>query len=258
MYEHNLNPVALNFYSFKIYWYSLAYIIGFLFTFWYSKHLIKKKILDLNLKIAEDFITYGIIILVLGGRIGYIFFYNLEYYFNNPVNILKIWQGGMSFHGALIGLVIHMIVFAYKKKTKYCRASKFISFLQSSRNFFRRIANFINGELIGRLTDGSWGVIYKFSSQPRHPSQIYEAILEGLMIFIILFIFSRSRFKNKLNAFAIFLILYSLSRFFVEFFREPDSQLGFIIYNFSMGQILTLPMFFFWINFLVNAKNKQN
>ena len=99
MYEHNLNPVALNFYSFKIYWYSLAYIIGFLFTFWYSKHLIKKKILDLNLKITEDFITYGIIILILGGRIGYIFFYNLEYYFNNPVNILKYGKEECHFMG---------------------------------------------------------------------------------------------------------------------------------------------------------------
>ena len=115
MFEHNLDPVAVSFFDVKIYWYSLAYIFGFLFTFWYSRLLIKKKILKLDYKIAEDFITFGIIAVILGGRTGYILFYNFGYYLDNPIYIIKIWQGGMSFHGALIGLIIHMLIFGYKK-----------------------------------------------------------------------------------------------------------------------------------------------
>ncbi|MBD22241.1 MAG: prolipoprotein diacylglyceryl transferase [Alphaproteobacteria bacterium] len=258
MYEHNLNPVALSFYGINVYWYSLAYIFGFLFSFWYSKFLIKKKILKLDFKIAEDFITFGIIAVILGGRIGYVFFYNFEYYLNDPINILKIWQGGMSFHGALLGLIIYLMIFAHKKKQSIVELANLLAFCSPFGIFLGRIANFINGELIGRETDGSWGIIYKFADQPRHPSQIYEAIFEGLIIFIILFIFSNSGLRKKLNAFSIFLILYSLSRFFIEFFREPDSHLGFIFNNISMGQALTLPMLIFGLIFLKNAKNKQN
>ena len=258
MYEHNLDPVALSFYGLRIYWYSLAYIVGFLFTFWYSKKLIKKKVLNLNFEIAEDFISIGILAVILGGRFGYVFFYNFEYYLINPVEIIKIWKGGMSFHGALIGLVFHMIIFSYKKKQDITELANLLAFSSPVGIFFGRIANFINGELIGRETNGSWGVLYKFEDQPRHPSQLYEAFFEGFVIFVILLIFSKSKLKKKLNAFSIFLILYSLSRFFIEFFREPDSQLGFILYNFSMGQILTIPMLIFGFIFLVNGKNKQN
>ncbi len=258
MYEHNLNPVALSFFNIKIYWYSLAYIFGFLFSFWYSNFLIKKNILKLNFKVAEEFITFGIIAVILGGRIGYVLFYNFEYYLNNPIYILKIWQGGMSFHGALIGLIIYLIIFSYKKKENIFELANLLAFCSPVGIFLGRIANFINGELIGRPTDGSWGVLYKFADQPRHPSQIYEAVFEGLIIFIILFIFSKSKLIKKLNAFSIFLILYSLSRFFIEFFRQPDLQLGYIFNNFSMGQLLSLPMLIFGLFFLKNEKNKQN
>ena len=257
MFEHNLDPVAVSFFDVKIYWYSLAYIFGFLFTFWYSRLLIKKKILKLDYKIAEDFITFGIIAVILGGRTGYILFYNFGYYLDNPIYIIKIWQGGMSFHGALIGLIIHMLIFGYKKKQRITELANLLALCSPIGIFLGRIANFINGELIGRATDGSWGVIYKFVDQPRHPSQIYEAIFEGLFIFVILFIFSNSKFSKKFNTFSIFLILYASARFLIEFFREPDSQLGFIFYNFSMGQILTLPMLFFGLFFLKNEKNKK-
>lgn len=258
MYEHNLNPVAFSFFNIKIYWYSLAYIFGFLFTFWYSKFLIKKKVLKLDLKVAEDFITIGIIAIILGGRIGYVIFYNFDYYLVNPINIFKIWQGGMSFHGALIALIFFMMIFAIKKKQNFFELANLLAFCSPIGIFLGRIANFINGELIGRVTDGTWGVVYKSSENPRHPSQIYEAFFEGLFIFFILFVFSNSKFRKKINAFSIFLILYSISRFFIEFYREPDSQLGFIINNFSMGQVLTIPMFILGLIFLKNAKNKSN
>ena len=256
MYEHNLDPIAFSFFGLKIYWYSLAYIFGFLFTYWYSKKLIRNKILNLDLGIAEDFISIGILAVILGGRFGYVFFYNFEYYLVNPIEIFKIWKGGMSFHGALIGLVFHLVIFSHKNKQDIIELANLLAFSGPVGIFLGRIANFINGELVGRATNGSWGVIYKFDNLPRHPSQLYEAFFEGLVIFTVLFIFSKSELKKKLNAFSIFLILYSLARFFVEFFREPDSQLGFIFYNFSMGQILTLPMLIFGCIFLINEKNK--
>ena len=199
MYEHNLDPIAFSFFGLKIYWYSLAYIFGFLFTYWYSKKLIRNKILNLDLEIAEDFISIGILAVILGGRFGYVFFYNFEYYLVNPVEIFKIWKGGMSFHGALIGLVCHLVIFSHKNKQDITELANLLAFSGPVGIFLGRIANFINGELIGRATNGSWGVIYKFDNLPRHPSQLYEAFFEGLVIFTVLFIFSKSELKKKVK-----------------------------------------------------------
>jgi phosphatidylglycerol:prolipoprotein diacylglycerol transferase len=151
-----------------------------------------------------------------------------------------------------------MIIFANKTKQNIVELANLLAFCAPIGIFLGRIANFVNAELIGRATNGTWGIIYSFADQPRHPSQIYEAFFEGLLTFLILFIFSRTKLKEKFNAFSIFLIFYSLSRFFIEFYREPDSQLGFIFNNFSMGQLLTLPMLIFGLIFLKNAEKKQN
>ena len=254
IYEHNLNPVAFSFFNLKIYWYSLAYIFGFLFSFWYSKNLVKNKVIILDIKIVDDFITFAIIAVIFGGRFGYIIFYNLSYYLENPFEIIKLWKGGMSFHGAIIGLIILLVTFSVRKKQSFNELANLIAYCSPVGIFLGRIANFINGELIGRPTNEQWGVLYNFADSARHPSQIYEAVLEGLLIFIVLFILSKNKINKKINAFAVFLILYSLFRFFLEYFREPDAQVGFVISNLSMGQILSIPMFLVGITFLKNGK----
>jgi len=254
IYEHNLNPVAIEFFSLKIHWYSLAYVFGFIFCNYYSKFLIKKKILNLKLEIIDDLITWLIIAILVGGRLGYVIFYNFDFYFKNPVEIFKIWQGGMSFHGALLGVIFLIIFYSKIKKIKFSQLANLVAYSSPIGIFLGRLANFVNAELIGRPTDGNWGVLYKTESLTRHPSQIYEAIFEGLIIFLILNFFVRSNLKHKFNGYALFLIFYSFFRFNLEFFREPDSHLGFIINNISMGQILTFPMFIIGIVFLKNEK----
>ncbi len=258
IYEHNLNPIVIEIFSLKIYWYSLAYIFGFLFCLHYSKFLIRKKILKVNHEILENFITWSILAVLLGGRIGYVIFYNIEFYLEFPSEIIKVWKGGMSFHGGLIGIIILMILFSKVKKIDFKVIANLVCYTCPFGIFLGRIANFINAELIGKPTNGSWGVVYKNETFPRHPSQIYEAIFEGLLIFLILYFFSRSKLINKFNVYAIFLVLYGLFRFNLEFFREPDSHLGYIIYGLSMGQILSIPMFVFGIIFLTYGKKKQN
>lgn len=254
IYEHNLNPVALEIFSIKIYWYSLAYIFGFIFCNYYSKNLVKKKLLNLELSIIDDFITWLIIGVLIGGRLGYVIFYNFDFYFKNPIDILKIWQGGMSFHGALIGVILSIIFFSKIRKVEFSELSNLVAYSSPIGIFLGRLANFVNAELIGRPTDGTWGILYKTELIARHPSQLYEAVLEGLVIFLILNFFLRSNIKYKFNGYAIFLIFYSFFRFNLEFFREPDSHLGFIVDNISMGQILTIPMFIIGIIFLKNEK----
>ena len=250
MYEHNLNPIALEFMNIKVYWYSLAYIFGFIFCIYYSKYLINKKLLNLKIDIIDDFITWSILAILIGGRLGYVIFYNFELYFHNPFEIVKIWKGGMSFHGGLIGILILMLIYSKLKKIKFTELANLVVYSAPIGIFLGRIANFINGELIGRPTNGSWGVLYDTETFPRHPSQIYEAIFEGLIIFFILFFFLRTGLKEKFQGFAIFLIFYSLFRFNLEFLREPDQHLGFVFKNLSMGQMLSIPMFIFGIIFL--------
>tara|TARA_Y100000022_G_C13254747_1_gene379105 strand:- start:717 stop:1490 length:774 start_codon:yes stop_codon:yes gene_type:complete len=254
IYEHNLNPVAVEFFSLKIYWYSLAYIFGFIFCNYYSKYLIKKKLLNLNLLIIDDFITWLIVSILLGGRLGYVIFYNFDFYFSNPVEIFKIWQGGMSFHGALLGIILLLIFYSKIKKVEFSHLANLVAYSSPIGIFLGRLANFVNAELIGRPTDGTWGILYKSELLTRHPSQIYEALFEGLIIFLILNFFVRSNLKYKFNGYALFLIFYSFFRFNLEFFRQPDSHLGFVIGNMSMGQVLTLPMFIIGIIFLKNEK----
>ena len=214
--------------------------------------------LNLNINLVDDFITWSILAVLIGGRLGYILFYNLDFYLTNPIEMIQIWKGGMSFHGGLIGLIVLMFFYSVLKKIKFSELANLVAYTCPVGIFLGRTANFINGELIGRPTNGSWGVLYPPENIARYPSQIFEAFFEGIILFIILNLFLRSKLKKKFQGFAIFLIFYSLFRFTLEFFREPDHHLGLILYDLSMGQILTIPMFIFGLIFLRHEKKIKN
>ncbi len=248
MYIHNLDPILVNFGFISIRWYSLAYILGILIGWWLGKKLIAKKITKLNFKFEinefDNLISYLIFSIILGGRIGYVLFYNPQYYILNPIDIFKIWEGGMSFHGALIGTIIGTYFFAHKKNIQIFFLLDIIACVAPIGIFFGRIANFINSELVGKTTNVLWGVIFpKIDNSLRHPSQLYEAFLEGLILFLILsFVFLRKDYKIGTCSY-MFLIFYSLFRIISEFFREPDLQIGYLFNFLSMGTLLSIIMF---------------
>ena len=238
MFINNFDPVAIEIFSLEIRWYSLAYIMGILIG-WY---LAKKFFINNNIyNKFDDYITYVIIGLILGGRFGYVLFYNFDFYINNPVEILKLWQGGMSFHGGVLGIIIASIIFAKKNNDDVFEYLDVVALVSPIGIFFGRIANFINSELYGSITTMPWAVTFiNIDNLPRHPSQLYEALLEGLVLFLIL-IYFKNKFSNKPGLISgLFLIFYSIFRFFVEFYRVPDEQLGYIFLNLSMGQVISL------------------
>ena len=202
MFTHNLDPVLYNFWFIDIRWYSLAYIAGILMGWWLGKKIIIERFKNtdqkFDLKEFDDLITYLIISIIIGGRLGYVFFYNLEYYLSHPVDIIKIWEGGMSFHGALIGIVFGTYLFSVEKKISTLFLLDIVACVSPIGILFGRIANFINGELVGKPTDVSWSVIFpSVDMLPRHPSQLYEAFLEGIILFLILNIFiSKENYKT--------------------------------------------------------------
>jgi phosphatidylglycerol:prolipoprotein diacylglycerol transferase len=240
MFINNFDPVAFQIMSFEIRWYSLAYILGIVIGW-----ILCKKIFIKNSDISEkfdDYITYLIIGIILGGRIGYIVFYNFSYYLDNFLDIFKIWQGGMSFHGGLLGIIVSSYIFAKKNNQNPFFYLDQVSIVAPVGIFFGRLANFINSELYGTASNVPWSVIFiKVDNLSRHPSQLYEAILEGLVLFLILIYFINKNYLNKPGLISgLFLIFYSLFRFFVEFFRVPDEQIGYLILSLTMGQIISL------------------
>ena len=247
MYTHNLDPILIDFGLLAIRWYSLAYIFGIIIGWWFGKkiilHIKKNFNFKFNINEFDNLITYLIISIIIGGRLGYIFFYNLSYYISNPLDVIKIWEGGMSFHGALIGIIIGTYLFSLKRNILTFFLLDIIACVAPIGIFFGRIANFINGELIGKTTAVSWGVIFPaIDTLPRHPSQLYEAMLEGILLFIILntLIFTK-KYKMGFSS-CLFLILYGVFRIISEFFREPDIQIGYLFNLFSMGTILSFLM----------------
>jgi len=257
-YIHDLNPVAFQFFFIKVYWYSLAYVFGFLISISYSKYLIKVSNYSIENRNIDDFFGWAVIGVIVGGRLGYVFFYNINFFIIHPIEIFKIWKGGMSFHGGMIGLIFSMLFFSKNKKKNFFEISSIIAACAPIGICLGRIANFINGELVGKPTNSSWGVIFDPSeSILRHPSQLYESFLEGIVLFVIIYIFiSQKRFKKYYACF-IFLIFYGLFRFSIEFFREPDEQIGYLIFNLSMGQILSIPMVILGLVFLKIVKNEK-
>ena len=253
MFTNNFDPVAIQIFSLEIRWYSLAYIIGILIG-WYlgkkyfiTKHEIREKF--------DDYLTYVILGIIIGGRLGYVIFYNFNYYYNHPIDIFKIWQGGMSFHGGLLGIIFITIWFAKKNFHNPFFYLDIISIVAPIGIFFGRLSNFINSELYGTATSVPWGVKFiQIDNLYRHPSQLYEALFEGIILFIILLIFRNKGFLNLPGIISsIFLIFYSLFRFIIEFFRVPDEQLGYIIFNLTMGQIISFIFFIVGI-YLITTK----
>ena len=255
MFTNNFDPVAFQIFTLEIRWYSLAYIAGILIGWFLSK-----KIFISNEKIREnfdDYLTYLILGIIIGGRLGYVFFYNFDYYSQNLNEIIMIWQGGMSFHGGLLGVILVTFLYAKKNNHNPFEYLDIVALVSPIGIFFGRIANYINSELYGIETKMPWAVKFtKVDDLFRHPSQLYEAALEGLILFIILLYFRYKGFlKIPGTISGIFLTFYSFFRFIVEFFRVPDEQLGYLFFNLTMGQIISLTFFIVGI-YLIFKKNE--
>ena len=256
MFINNFDPVAFQILSLEIRWYSLAYIIGITLGWTYcKKKLIKNQHI---LVLFDDFITYLIIGIILGGRLGYVLFYNLEYYLESPTEILMVWNGGMSFHGGLIGVIIASQLFSSKHKVNQFIFLDLVALSAPIGIFFGRIVNFINSVLIGRATDLPWSVQFVLIDNiKRHPSQLYEAFFEGIILFFILrYFFKKNYLQNPGQISALFLIFYFLFRFIVEFFRSPDPQIGYLILNLTLGQLISI-LFLVAGTFLFYLKNNE-
>ena len=239
MFINNFDPVAFQIFFLEIRWYSLAYIAGILIGWVYcKKKLIKdQKILDL----FDDFITYAILGIIVGGRIGYVLFYNFEYFLNNPIEILFVWNGGMSFHGGLIGVIIASNLFSKLNKINTFIFLDLVSLSAPIGIFFGRIANFINSELYGTPTEVPWSVKFiAVDDINRHPSQLYEAFLEGIVLFFMLQFILKKNFAKKTGQIScLFLVLYSFFRIITEFFRTPDLHIGYLFFNLTLGQLIS-------------------
>ena len=247
MFTHNLDPILFDLGFIELRWYSLAYIFGILFGWWYGKKIIIQKSANLDnnseARVFDDLITYLVISIIIGGRIGYVIFYNFNYYINNPLEIIKIWEGGMSFHGALIGIILGTYIFSKKNKIKVFFFLDIIACVAPVGIFLGRIANFINSELVGKVSNIPWSVIFPLIDEsPRHPSQIYEALLEGIILFYILrYVINRKGYKIG-NCSCVFLIGYGLFRIISELFREPDAHIGYLFGLMSTGTLLSIIM----------------
>tara|TARA_Y100000816_G_scaffold292273_1_gene286709 strand:- start:1119 stop:1901 length:783 start_codon:yes stop_codon:yes gene_type:complete len=259
MFINNFDPVALEIFSLEIRWYSLAYIAGIV-----GGWIIGKNIFVTNVKLKEkfdDYMTYLIIGIIVGGRLGYVFFYNPSYYSNNIIDILKIWNGGMSFHGGLIGVIVASIFFAKKNDLNIFSCLDIVSLVAPIGIFFGRLANFINSELYGTQTSVFWAVKFvKVDNIYRHPTQLYEAFFEGLILFLILIYFRRKKLLSMPGLISgLFLIFYSIFRIVIEIFRVPDEQLGYLFFQITMGQ--TISFIFLIIGFylvITKYETKKN
>jgi phosphatidylglycerol:prolipoprotein diacylglycerol transferase len=267
--ELGLSPVALDLGFFELRWYSLGYLAGIFIGYWYLLRLLKEPGAPMARRHADDLVFYAALGIILGGRLGYVLFYNLAYYLQNPVDILKLWDGGMSFHGGVIGTTVGILYLARKHGLPWLRVHDYVACCAPFGLFLVRLANFVNAELWGAPTTVSWAVRFPelnaFGQQvlgpPRHPSQIYEAILEGLVLFAILwwmFWRTRSRYEpGKLVG--AFIFFYGVFRFAVEFVREPDPQLtGFVAATgLHMGQWLSVPMIVGGLYLILTAPRRR-
>ena len=254
MFINNFDPVAFSFFSLQIKWYSISYILGIVLGWSYCK----KKLIQDNkiLNLFDDSIIYIIFGVIIGGRLGYVFIYNFKYYLENTSEIFMIWNGGMSFHGGLIGVIISSYLFSKKNEKDIFIFLDLVSITAPVGIFFGRISNFINGELVGKITNSSWGVLFtSYDDKLRHPSQLYEAFLEGVILFILMnLIFFNKNYKIGTCS-IMFLILYGFFRITSEFFREPDMQIGYLYGHISMGMLLSVIMIL--IGFLIYLKKKD-
>lgn len=263
-----LHPDIFSIGFFTLRWYSLAYIAGIVIGWWYLLKLLDQPGAPMARRHADDLVFYATLGIILGGRIGYVIFYAPEM-FLHPIRILRLWDGGMSFHGGVLGVTLGIILFARKNGLNWLRIHDYVACVVPFGLFFGRLANFVNGELWGKPTDAPWGIVFDRTVQAgmiepaRHPSQLYEAGLEGILLFVILWFFfwrTKARYEpGKLVG--IFLLGYGLARFTVEFFREPDAQFRGTLFGewgFHMGQFLTLPMIAGGIFLIVTAASRRH
>jgi phosphatidylglycerol:prolipoprotein diacylglycerol transferase len=254
------DPVLLQLGPFAIRWYALAYIFGILIGWAYARLLIRSTKLwgrkaPMTVTDFDDFVLWVTIGIILGGRIGYVLFYNLPYFIEHPIEIVQLWNGGMSFHGGFIGCVLAVLLFGYTRGISVLSLGDITCAVGPIGLFLGRLANFINGELWGRPTDVPWAMIFPSGGPiPRHPSQLYEAALEGLLLLAVLALLVRGgALKRPGLIIGSFAVGYALARTFCEFFREPDAQLGFLWGEATMGQLLSVPLFLAGLCFIVYA-----
>ena len=241
----SIDPVIVSFGIIQIRWYGIAYVLGFLLGIYLIKKINQSYLRKIKNKQIDDFFIWSVIGVIVGGRIGYVLFYQTATILTNPINILFIWKGGMSFHGGLIGIIISIFLFSKKYSIDFFQLSDLVSSVAPIGLFFGRLANFINVELYGRVTDFPLAMIYPSIDQaPRHPSQLYEAFFEGVLLFIILRYCNKKNYSRNNFGFitSLFLILYGIFRFLIEFLREPDGHIGLIFNLITMGQLLSIPL----------------
>ncbi|WOF42202.1 prolipoprotein diacylglyceryl transferase [Sphingopyxis indica] len=255
------SSIAFSVFGWPIRWYALAYLAGIFVGYWYLLRLIAQPGAPMARRHADDMIFYAMLGIIVGGRLGYVLFYNLGNYVRNPIEILRLWDGGMSLHGGVAGVLIAIWYVTKKEKLSFLRFCDYIACVVPFGLFFGRLANFVNGELWGRPTSVPWAIIFPHSGtlDPRHPSQLYEAGLEGLVMFAILaFFFWRTDARYKPGfLFGMAAIIYGLSRFALEYVREPDAQLGTLPWGLTMGQTLTIPMLVAGVWLVATAKNRR-
>lgn len=241
---HNLSPVAFSIGNFEMRWYGLMYLAGFVLGWLLGRYRARRLSPAWVTSDVDDLLTFSMLAVILGGRIGYVLFYDFSVYLQDPLEIFKIWHGGMSFHGGLLGVLAAFWYFSKTRHKDFLEVSDFVTPLVPQAIFFGRLGNFINGELWGKTTDLPWAIVFPGAGPwPRHPSQLYEAFLEGALLFLILWIFAKKpRPKGQISG--LFAIGYAIFRFGVEFIRIPDAQLGYLAFGWlTMGQILCLPLF---------------
>ncbi|MBI3545727.1 MAG: prolipoprotein diacylglyceryl transferase [Gammaproteobacteria bacterium] len=254
----NIDPVAVHLGPLQVHWYGLMYLIGFLGAWWLGTYRAKRPGSGWQPQEIADLLFYGALGVILGGRIGYVLFYNFDYYLNHPIEVFYIWTGGMSFHGGLLGVILAMWLYARRTQRTFFNVTDFVALLTPLGLGAGRLGNFINHELWGNVTTVPWGMIFPNAGPlPRHPSQLYEFFLEGVVLFIILWVYARKP-RPSAAVSGLFLLAYGSFRFLVEFVRQPDSQLGYLAFGWvTMGQILSLPMILIGLGMLLWAYKRS-
>jgi phosphatidylglycerol:prolipoprotein diacylglycerol transferase len=256
----NFDPVAFEIGPLVVRWYALAYIVGLILGWKYAVWLNRRPAGLVPQAALDDFLAWAVIGIVLGGRIGYVLFYQPDYFLENPLAVFELWRGGMSFHGGLLGIILAMLLFARKRGVSFLALTDLVAAAGPIGLFLGRLANFVNGELYGRASDAPWAMIFPTGGPaPRHPSQLYEAALEGIVLFLVVFVlataFQARRWPGAISG--TFLAGYGIARIVAEFFREPDAQLGFLWGGATMGQLLSLPMVALGIAVILYARRRK-